>query len=235
MFPFTPGGMWLIWVTPGVTMWVMALPVCECVPRARRGQGQFTLGTDAVEGWAKWIWEIGDMKFKLCSQGKWRWCRAICRMWTGQVLAIMADWFGSWPTGCVSQRRKWNTSGTDTNLHGSKCLTQKASTICPHKKYIIFYLVYKLLHTGLQAPDFKLDCDQFVGAHNGVLVVDPSFLQEASVSLLRLKIQQILQGHETPDQKIKKFFLRRKTNLMSLFLSRFCMSVSAKKEDQKSS
>ncbi len=47
-------------------------------------------------------------------------------------------------------------------------------------------LVNKLLHTRLQAPDFKLHCDQFVGAHDGVLVVDPSLLQEASVSLLNV-------------------------------------------------
>ncbi len=71
--------------------------------------------------------------------------------------------------------------------------------------------MYKLLHTCLQAPDFKLDCDQFVGAHDGLLVVDPSFLQEPSASLLRLKIPQVLRGHETPVQKKKKFFLRRKT------------------------
>lgn len=45
-------------------------------------------------------------------------------------------------------------------------------------------LVYKLLHTRLQAPHLELDCDQFVGAHDGVLRVDPSLLQGASVSLL---------------------------------------------------
>lgn len=60
-------------------------------------------------------------------------------------------------------------------------------------------LVYKLLHTWLQAPHFKLDCDQFVGAHDGVLVVDPSFLQEAPVCLLRFKIPQVLKGHKTSE------------------------------------
>lgn len=61
-------------------------------------------------------------------------------------------------------------------------------------------LVYKLLHTRLQAPHFKLDRDKFVGAHDGILAVDPSFLQEASVSLLWLEIPQVLQGHETPQK-----------------------------------
>lgn len=66
------------------------------------------------------------------------------------------------------------------------CLTKKKKiTLCS-------YLVHKLLHTCLQAPHFKLDGDKFVGAHDGILSVDPSLLQEASVSLLRLKIPQVL-------------------------------------------
>ena len=57
--------------------------------------------------------------------------------------------------------------------------------------------MHKLLHTCLQAPDFELDGDQFVGAHDGVLAVDPALLQEASVGLLGLKIPQVLQVNET--------------------------------------
>lgn len=58
-------------------------PACVCVPLARRGRGQFTSGTDAVA--AKGIWEIGDMKFKLLSPGKGRWCKAIWRKRRGQI------------------------------------------------------------------------------------------------------------------------------------------------------
>ncbi len=54
----------------------------------------------------------------------------------------------------------------------------------PQDKLFYSDLVHELLHACLQAPHFKLDCDQLVGAHDGVLAVDPSFLQEASVCLL---------------------------------------------------
>lgn len=67
-------------------------------------------------------------------------------------------------------------------------------------------LVYKLLHTGLQAPDFKFDSDQFVGAHDGVLGVEPSFLQKPSVRLLWLKIPKVLQGHKKPGSEKQLIF-----------------------------
>lgn len=39
------------------------------------------------------------------------------------------------------------------------------------------YLVYKLLHTGLQTPHLELDGDQFVRAHDGILGVPPALLK----------------------------------------------------------
>lgn len=68
--------------------------------------------------------------------------------------------------------------------------------------YIYIYpnLVDKLLHACLQTPDFELDCDQFVGAHDGVLAVDPSLLEEASAGLLGLEVPQVLGGHDTPEK-----------------------------------
>jgi hypothetical protein len=45
-------------------------------------------------------------------------------------------------------------------------------------------LVYKLLHPCLKTPNLELDCHQFVGAHDGFLVVDPALLQNTPVCLL---------------------------------------------------
>lgn len=58
-------------------------------------------------------------------------------------------------------------------------------------------LVYEVFHTCLQAPDFKFDSDQFVGAHDGFLGLNPSFRQNPPVSLLWLKISKVLQRDET--------------------------------------
>lgn len=52
--------------------------------------------------------------------------------------------------------------------------------------------MYELLHACLQAPHFKFDADQLVGAHDGILRVYPAFLQEATLGLLGLEIAQIL-------------------------------------------
>lgn len=78
-----------------------------------------------------------------------------------------------------------------TSIYTGQKVCQAKRKKITHKP-LFSYLVHKLLHTRLQAPDFKLHGDKFVGAHDGILSVDPSFLQEASVSLLRLKIPQVL-------------------------------------------
>lgn len=39
------------------------------------------------------------------------------------------------------------------------------------------HLVYELLHPRLQAPHLKLDCDQLVRTHDGIVRVPPTFLK----------------------------------------------------------
>lgn len=107
---------------------------------------------------------------------------------------------GSQPRVTCFWSRKWDAS--DISWIKLTC------DPLPPIKIVSPDLVYKLLHTGLQAPDFKFDSDQFVGAHDGVLGVDPSLLQKPPARLLRLKIPKVLQGHEIPSSEKLLFFLR---------------------------
>lgn len=190
-------------------------PACVCAPWARRGQGQFTPGTDVVKrnGFGKWeIWSLncsarvkggGARQSAGCEQGIWFGSQP-----TGHVLHVFGTENVPLALAPVHMGQKVWVSKERVFLRGhpQQLPTKRKFT----QELFDPDLVYKLLHTRLQAPDFKLDCDKFVGAHDGVLVVDPSFLQDASVSLLWLKIPQVLQGHETPKSE--------KKNPMSLFL-----------------
>lgn len=53
-------------------------------------------------------------------------------------------------------------------------------------------LVHKLLHTCLKSPHLELHCHKLIGAHDGVLRVSPSLLQQTPGCLLGFKVSWVL-------------------------------------------